>query len=237
MTLPQNLETRVLALERRCRRQSLGLAGFGATILTACLAAAVSPEPGVVQAREFVLLGPNGEELGGWGGDENATGLWLQGAAGTSNLLLSATRVGVDGERARPWAGLKGWTTKGDEESASVVLGTPVGDLPLGLQLEQGDGVADIIVTSKGVAMTLEGGEETHSQVNLQAMEIGARINACYDNERTVSLDSNDMGSSLILSKDSTELDEQDQPIVELRATDAGSIRVHDGDRVIFEKP
>jgi hypothetical protein len=274
------LEVRIFALERRCRRQSIALAGLGAALLTTWLAAAASPGTDVIEARQFVLLGPDGKARGRWNAGATGSTLMLRNAAATSYVVLAtgsedgsppapsgesepSAQVTEPVEEEQPWGrgpGLRAWTTRG-EENARVFLTTPVAGSPDGLEIESGESSAAIAVTPEVVQVSLEGGADPYGVTTLFASGLYSGVDATCNDERTIRLYTDAKQARLELSRldwnnpawnpghvvDNEEEDEEAEqepkdtgvhPIVELHATDdAGSIRVHDGDRVIFEKP
>jgi len=261
------LETRVLELERRCRKMSLGLMGLGEAMLTACLSAAVSSTSDEVRARDFVLVGPDAKERGRWGADETGTTLWLQNAQGSAHLVLSSSKMEPseslfgfavdDGGSSRtmeipneeekttsgPWAGVHAWTEDGDEETARVLLGTPGNADARGLIIEHDDSNA-LIAVGEGVLMLFEDGADPGGVASLLASHAGSALDVSWGDECAVTVKCDDKESRLQMSTDvggagaAGEEPVHKKPILELTSTgDAGSIRVHDGDEVIFETP
>ncbi len=86
-----SLSDRVDLLERRCSRLRLWCVLLSSLALTACLSSALRPSPDVIEARSFVVKGPDGKVRGRLGGDEpeSQRGLVLYSADGDASAMLS----------------------------------------------------------------------------------------------------------------------------------------------------
>lgn len=70
-------DDRLLALERRCARLRLWCVGVTGVALASCLTSALHPTPDTVEARSFVVRGPDGSVRARLGIDEESSRLSL----------------------------------------------------------------------------------------------------------------------------------------------------------------
>jgi hypothetical protein len=87
---------RLQELERRCARLRIWCATLTMAALTACLTSALRPRSDIVEARGFVVVGPDGAPRARLGGEDplSSRGLVLYGPRGDKLAFFSAIEKG-----------------------------------------------------------------------------------------------------------------------------------------------
>ena len=112
-----SLSDRVDLLERRCSRLRLWCVLLLSVALTACLSSALRPSPDVIEAKSFVVKGPDGKVRGRLGGDEpeSQRGLVLYSENGDESASLSVFDGTVGNDKGSVLAVLQ--LEAGDDQS------------------------------------------------------------------------------------------------------------------------